>query len=134
MSDSSLLLGTSFRVRLYVTDLKGNRQQTLMTNTPERNGKPFMPIYYSNQPLMFDKSKQDAYVFTRVDTDYNGPGIWSGTMFLQVSTIKEGSNSHVFKLSTHFDNYIHGGHFCHGSHLLWITATSFLVLLFIITY
>lgn len=118
ISDSTLLIGSSYRIRLYVTDLEGNLLQTLVTNTPERKGKTFMPIYYSNQPLMFDKSRQDAYVFTRVDTDFNGHGIWSGTMFLQASTLEEGLNNHVFELPTHFDNYIHGGHFCHGSNCL----------------
>jgi hypothetical protein len=118
ISDSTLLVATTYRVRLYVTDFKGNVVKTIKTDNSKRRGKPFVQIYYTNQPLLFDKTKQDAYVFTRVDTDYNGPGIWSGTMFLKASTINDGSNNHVFDLPTHFDKYIHGSVFCHGSHLL----------------
>ncbi len=118
ISDSTLLIASTYRIRLYVTDFDGNLKKTIKTNEVERKDKPFVQIYYTNQPIVFDRNKQDAFLFTRVDADFNSPGIWSGTMFLKVSTNNKGSINHIFKLPSHFDNYIHGSHFCHGSHLL----------------
>jgi len=67
---------------------------------------------------MYSKEKNDFYVFTRVDTDYNAPGIWSGTMFLKVPNDADRSAQHVFELPSHFDDYVHGAYFSHSSHLL----------------
>jgi len=118
ISDSTLLIASTYRIRLYVTDFEGSIKSIIKTDEVERKDKPFVQIYYSNQPVVFDRNKQDAFLFTRVDADFNSPGIWSGTMFLKASTINEGSINHIFKLPSHFDKYIHGSHFCHGSHLL----------------
>jgi hypothetical protein len=50
ISDSTLVIGSSYRIRLYVTDLEGNLQQTLNTYIAERKDKPFVQIYY--QPAL----------------------------------------------------------------------------------
>ena len=89
ISDSTLLIASTYRIRLYVTDFEGSIKSIIKTDEVERKDKPFVQIYYSNQPVVFDRNKQDAFLFTRVDADFNSPGIWSGTMFLKASTINE---------------------------------------------
>jgi hypothetical protein len=118
ISDSTLVIASTYRIRLYVADFDGNIIKTIKTDDSGRMDKPFVQIYYTNQPLVFNERNQNAYVFTRVDTDYNGPGIWSGTMFLQTSTIQEEITDHIFNLPSHFNGYTHGAYFCHSSHLL----------------
>ncbi|WP_162419578.1 DUF4221 family protein [Cyclobacterium roseum] len=60
ISDSTLLIASTYRIRLYVTDFDGNLKRTIKTDNPERIDKPYVQIYYSNQPLVIDKDKQDA--------------------------------------------------------------------------
>lgn len=118
VSDSTLLIGSTYRTRLYISDLSGNILKVLSSDKVQRKGKSHVPIYYTNQPLMYSKEKNDFYVFTRVDTDYNAPGIWSGTTFLKVPNDADRSGKHVFELPPHFDDYVHGAYFSHSSHLL----------------
>jgi len=118
ISDSTLLIASSYRVRLYITDFKGNLKKTIKTDNIDRKGKPFVQIYYTFQPLIFNKTKQDAFVFTRVDWDYNAPGQWSGTMFLKISDLHSESSKHLFEVPPYFNDFIHGAYFCHSSHIL----------------
>src|SRR5690606_27522389 len=105
ISDSALSVASTYRIRLWITDFEGNVQKTLKTDRAERKGKPFVQIYYTNQPLVFDRKKNDLYVFTRADTDYSSPGIWSGTMFLKMPSSDE-PPKHVFELPSHFHDYV----------------------------
>jgi len=118
ISDSTLLIASTYRIRLYVTDFEGNLEKTIETGNTTRKGKPFVQIYNTNQPLVYDKSRNDFYVYTRVDTDYNGPGQWSGTMFLKIPGMRDESSRHVVKLPSHFDELVHGAYFSHSSHVL----------------
>ncbi|WP_460515745.1 DUF4221 family protein [Cyclobacterium sediminis] len=118
ISDSTLLVGSTHRIRLYVTDLMGNLIKTLKTNIIERKGFPFVQSYSTFNPLVNNKTNGDLYVLTGVDTDYNAPGKWSGTMFLKIPNMEDESAVHVFELPSHFYNYVHGAYFSHSSHLL----------------
>jgi len=118
ISDSTLLIGSTYRIRLYITDFEGNLQKTLKTDIVDRKGYPFVQNYYTNQPLMYNQSLQDLYLYTGVDTDYNGPGIWSGTIFLKIPNLLDESARHMFELPSHFYDYVHGAFFSHSSHLL----------------
>src|SRR5690606_25177 len=66
----------------------------------------------------YNKEKNDFYVFTRVDTDYDGPGIWSGTMFLKIPDFRDELSKHVFELPSYFNDFIHGAFFSHSSHVV----------------
>lgn len=118
ISDSTLLIASTYRIRLYNTDFNGNILDVIKTDDSERIGHSYVQIYYTNQPLLFSKVNQSSYVFTRVDTDYLKPGIWSGTMFLESSIKDRIKNDHIFKLPSHFEEYVHGAYFCHSSHQL----------------
>jgi hypothetical protein len=118
ISDSTLLIGGSFRIRLYVTDLKGSLQQTINTYLVERKDKPFVQSYATNQPLLVDRIRKDLYVYTPVNTDYNLPGKWSGTMFLKIPELDDELARHVFELPSHLSKYVHGAYFSHSSHLM----------------
>jgi len=118
ISDSTLLIASTYRIRLYVTDFEGNIIKTIKTDDTSRKGKPFVQMYYTQRPLVYHKSNDDFYVFTKVDTDYNGPGIWSGTMFMKISNSINEPLQHVFELSTFFNDFVHGAYFSHGSHIL----------------
>jgi len=118
ISDSTLIVGSSYRIRLFVTDFKGNLHKTLKTNIVERKGSPFVQGYSTFKPLVNNKINGDLYVFTGADTDYNAPGKWSGTMFLKIPNMEDESATHVFELPDHFYNYVHGAFFSHSSHLL----------------
>ncbi|MFO7825347.1 MAG: DUF4221 family protein [Cyclobacterium sp.] len=118
ISDDTLLIGSTYRIRLYVTNFEGDIVKILKTDIVERKGYPFVQNYYTNQPLVNNQSKKDLYIYTGVDTDYNGPGIWSGTMFLKIPDLEDEAASHVFELPDHFFGYVHGAYFSHSSHLL----------------
>ena len=104
ISDSTLIVGSTYRIRLFVTDFKGNLLKTLKTNIVERKDFPFVQRYGTSQPLLFDKGNQSVLVFARSDSDYNLPGKWSGTMFLKIPNMKDESAAHVFELPDHFYN------------------------------
>ena len=70
ISDSTLLIGSSYGIRLYVTDLEGNLKKILNTYHVERTGFPAIQLYYTQQPLIVDKIKGDLYVFARGSMDY----------------------------------------------------------------
>ncbi|MFO7825349.1 MAG: DUF4221 family protein [Cyclobacterium sp.] len=118
ISDSTLLVASTYRIRLYLTDLKGNLKKTIKTDDTGRKGKPYVQMYYTNRPLLYNRISDDFYVFTKVDTDYNGPGIWSGTMFMRISNDTNETIQHVFELPAYFNDFIHGAYFSHGSHIL----------------
>ncbi|WP_240469667.1 DUF4221 family protein [Cyclobacterium sp. SYSU L10401] len=118
ISDSTLLIGSSLRIRLYVTDLEGNLQKTLKTDIIERKGLPFVQLYYTYQPLMFNRKKNDLFVLARADTDVNFPGKWTGTVFLKIPELDDESARHIFELPSHLGKYVHGAYFTHSSHLL----------------
>lgn len=117
LEDSTLLVGSSDRTQLFVADLKGNVIRRYRTKV-ERKGKPYVQIYYSQQPLIFNASTNSIFVFTRVDTDYSTPGLWSGTSFLKIAEHEHGEASHVFELPEHLSEYVHGAFFSHSSHVL----------------
>jgi hypothetical protein len=75
ISDSTLFIASSYRIRLYITDFEGNLKKTIETYDTSRKGKPFVQMYYTQRPLVYHKSNDDFYVFTKEDTDYNGPAI-----------------------------------------------------------
>ncbi|MFC4870505.1 DUF4221 family protein [Negadavirga shengliensis] len=118
MADSTLLIGSSYRIQLYVTDLRGNLRKILKTDIVERKGNPSVQLYYTQQPLMFDKIRRNAFVYARGGSDYSEPGKWSGTMFLNIPNMDDKSAKHVFELPSHFYKYVHGAYFSHSSHLL----------------
>ena len=118
MADSTFLIGSSYRIRLYVTDLKGNLLKTLKTDLVQRKGNPAIQLYYTQQPLVFDKIRNNVFIYARGQSDYNLPGKWSGTMFLKIPNMEDESATHVFELPSHFYNYVHGAYFSHSSHLL----------------
>ncbi|WP_439484231.1 DUF4221 family protein [Cyclobacterium plantarum] len=118
ISDSTLLVASTYRIRLYVTDLEGNLKNTIKTDDTGRKGKPYVQMFYTNRPLLHQKENDDFYVFTGVDTDYNGPGIWSGTMFMRISNDTNETIQHVFELPAYFNDFIHGAYFSDGSHIL----------------
>jgi len=118
ISDSTLLIASTYRIRLYVTDFEGNLEKTIETGNTTRKGKPFVQIYYTQEPLVYHKDMDDFYVFTRVDTDYFSPGIWSGTMFLKIHNRDDESNTHMFELPSRFNKYVYSGYFSHSSHVL----------------
>lgn len=118
ISDSSLLIGSNYRLRLYVSDLSGNILRIVNTYEVERKDKPYVPIYYTFQPLVVSKKKNDFLVFTKVDTDYDGPAIWSGTTFLKITDMQDESAKHVFELPSHLSKFVHRAYFSHSSHLL----------------
>ena len=84
----------------------------------ERKDKPFVQSYATNQPLLVDTIRRDLYVYTPVNSDYNLPGKWSGTMFLKIPELDDESARHVFQLPSHLSRYVHGAYFSHSSHLL----------------
>jgi hypothetical protein len=118
ISDSTMLIGSSFRIRLYVTDLKGNLMKTLNTHHVERKDFPAIQLYYTQQPLMVDKIKGDLYIFVRGKSDYSAPGKWSGTTFLKIPDLDEESAVHIFELPAHLYKYVHGAYFSHSSHVM----------------
>ena len=118
ISDSTLFIASSYRIRLYVTDFEGNLKKTIETHDTSRNGKPFVQMYYTQSPLVYHKDMDDFYVFTRVDTDYFSPGIWSGTMFLKIQNRDDESITHMFELPSRFNKYVYSGYFSHSSHVL----------------
>ncbi|WP_073097573.1 DUF4221 family protein [Cyclobacterium lianum] len=118
ISDSTLLIASTYRIRLYVTDFDGNLLRTIKTNEIERKGKPFVQTYYTHQPLIHDKRSDSFYVYTGVDTDFRGPGIWSGTMFLKMPNEIDSPPKHVFELSSYFNDFVYGAFFSHNSHVL----------------
>lgn len=118
ISDSTLLIGSSIRIRLYVTDLEGNLLKILKTDIIERKGNPAIQLYYTQQPFMFDNSKGDAFVYARGSSDYSEPGKWSGTMFLKIPDNNDESAEHVFELPSHLYEYVHGAYFSHSSHVM----------------
>lgn len=117
LDDATLLVGSSDRTQLFVADLKGNIISRYKTRV-DRKDKPYVQIYYSEQPLIFNASTNSIFVFTRVDTDYNRPGLWSGTSFLKVTEHPHEALSHVFELPEHLSEYVHGAFFSHSSHVL----------------
>jgi len=118
MADSTLLIGSTYRIRLYVTDLEGNLLETLRTDIVERKGNPSIQLYYTQQPLMFDNARADAFVYARGSSDYSEPGKWSGTMFLKIPDNNDESAEHVFELPSHLYEYVHGAYFSHSSHVM----------------
>ncbi|WP_339926500.1 DUF4221 family protein [uncultured Cyclobacterium sp.] len=118
ISDSTLLIASTYRIRLYVTDFEGNVIKTIKTDDTSRKGKPYVQMYYTQRPLVYHKSNDDFYVFTKVDTDYNGPGIWSGTMFMKIANSVNEPIQHILELPTFFNDFVHGAFFSHGSHVL----------------
>lgn len=117
LEDSTLLVGSSDRTQLFVTDLEGNIIRRYKTKV-DRKVKPYVQIYYSEQPLIFNASTKSFFVFTRVDTDYSRPGLWSGTAFLKIAEHEHGELGHVFELPEHLSEYVHGAFFSHSSHVL----------------
>jgi|GEM_PF-1281958 len=118
ISDSTLLIGSTYRIRLYITDFEGNIQKTLKTDIADRKGYPFIQNYSTNQPLEYGEDRHALFVYTGVDTDFNSPGKWSGTMFLRLPDLEDESARHVFELPSHLSKYVHGAYFSHSSHLL----------------
>lgn len=117
LGDSTLLIGSSNRTQLFVSDLKGNIIIRYKTKV-DRKDKPYVQIYYSEQPLVFNASTNNFFVFTRVDTDYNRPGLWSGTSFLKIAEHAREEPTHVLELPGHLSEYVHGAFFSHSSHIL----------------
>src|SRR5690606_8275264 len=117
LDDATLLVGSSDRTQLFVADLKGNIISRYKTRV-DRKDKPYVQMYYSEQPLIYNASTNSIFVFTRVDTDYNRPGLWSGTSFLKVTEHPHEALSHVFELPEHLSEYVHGAFFSHSSHVL----------------
>jgi hypothetical protein len=117
LGDSTLLVGSSDRTRLFVSDLEGNIIRRYKTKVERRDG-PYVQIYYSSQPLIFNASINSFFMFTRVDTDYSKPGLWSGSSFLKVSERISEEASHVFELPKHLSAYVHGAFFSHSSHVM----------------
>lgn len=117
LGDSSLLVGSSDRTQLFVADLEGNIIRRYKTKV-DRKDKPYVQIYYSTQPLIFSASINSIFVFTRVDTDYSTPGLWSGTSFLKITDHPHEELSHVFELPENLSAYVHGAFFSHSSHVM----------------
>ena len=118
ISDSTLFIASSYRIRLYLTDFEGNLKKTIETHDTSRKGKPFVQMYSTQRPLLYHKSSDDFYVLTKVDTDYNGPGQWSGTMFMKIANSVNEPIQHVFELPKFFNDFVHGAYFSHSSHVL----------------
>lgn len=117
ISDTSLLIGSSLRSQLYISNLEGEITKSVSTRF-ERDELPYVQIYYTNEPLVYSKDYKKIFVYTRVDTDYNSPGMWSGTMFLSLPLDKNDSPKHVLDLPSHFGDYVYGSRFCHNSHAM----------------
>ena len=117
IGDSTLLVGSSDRTQLFVADLEGNIIRRYKTKI-ERRDRPYVQIYYSEQPLIFDASSSSFFMFTRVDTDYSKPGLWSGSSFLKIPLSADEVVSHVFDLPDHLSAYVHGAYFSHSSHVM----------------
>jgi hypothetical protein len=117
LEDSTLMVGSSDRTQLFVADLEGNIIRRYKTKV-NRQGKPYVQIYYSEQPLIYNASTNSIFVFTRVDTDYNRVGLWSGTSFLKIAEHSHEGLTHVFELREHLSEYVHGAFFSHSSHVL----------------
>jgi len=98
LADSTFLIGSSYRIRLYVTDLKGNLLKILKTDLKEREGNPAIQLYYTQQPLLVDRIRNQIFVYARGYSDYSLPGKWSGTMFLKIPNMDDESSTHMFEL------------------------------------
>ncbi len=73
-------------------------------------------MYSTQSPLLYHKTSDDFYVLTKVDTDYNGPGQWSGTMFMKIANSVNEPIQYVFELPKFFNDFVHGAYFSHSSH------------------
>jgi hypothetical protein len=116
LSDSLLIIAGSNRSQIMVSDFNGEIKRVIKTDIA-RNNNPVVQIYYSQQPLVYNDFKDEIYIFSRVDTDYRKPGLWSGTSFLNVRNSSD-EVTHIFNLPEHLANYVHGAYFSHGSHVL----------------
>ncbi|MCH7402378.1 DUF4221 family protein [Belliella kenyensis] len=119
LSDSTLLIGTSWRRELYITDFSGNVFQRINSIEVDReDNKPFVQLYYTNQPLIYSRTKNATFTFAAGDQDYNSPGLWSGTYFLKFTLDDRLQMEHVLNLPSHLSPLVYSAFFSHSSHLL----------------
>lgn len=119
MSDSTLLIGSSWRRELYITDFSGNVLQRIKSVEIEReDNKPFVQLYYTNQPLIYNRTKNTIFTFAAGDQDYNSPGLWSGTYFMKFTLGDRPLMEHVLNLPSHLSPLVYSAFFSHTSHLL----------------
>ena len=119
MSDSTLLIGSSWRCELYVTDFSGNVLQRINSMEVEREDKkPFVQLYYTNQPLIYNQTKNTTFTFAAGDQDYNSPSLWSGTYFMKFTHGDRPQMEHVLNLPSHLSPLVYSAFFSHTSHLL----------------
>ncbi|MCH7409617.1 DUF4221 domain-containing protein [Belliella sp. DSM 111904] len=119
LSDSTLLIGTSWRRELYITDFSGSVLSRINSVKKEReDGKPYVQIYYTNKPLIYSRTKNATFTFAAGDQDYNSPGLWSGTYFLKFIHADPLQMEHVLNLPSHLSPLVYSAFFSHSSHLL----------------
>ncbi|MFN3800995.1 DUF4221 family protein [Belliella pelovolcani] len=118
LSDSTLLIGSSWRREFYITDFSGNVLQRINSLEIEReDNKPFVQLYYTNQPLIYNRTKNTIFTFAAGDQDYNSPGLWSGTYFLKINLGDQPQLKHVLNLPSHLSPLVYSAFFSHSSHL-----------------
>ncbi len=119
ISDSTILIGGSFRSELYLSDFEGNIIQRINTVNKERaDGKPFVQIYSTNRPFLIDQARKYAYQFAIVDQDYFSPGLWSGSYFVKVKISEGFEINHVLDFPESISEMVTGGYFSHTSHTM----------------
>ncbi|AFL84284.1 hypothetical protein Belba_1678 [Belliella baltica DSM 15883] len=120
LSDSTLLIGSSWRRDLYVTDFSGNVLNKINSVEKERaDGKPYVQIYYTEKPLIYREKNQSIFTFAKADQDYNSPGLWSGTYFAKFSLLDGQVMEHSLSLPEHLSTLVYSAFFSHSSHLLY---------------
>ncbi|AFL84282.1 hypothetical protein Belba_1676 [Belliella baltica DSM 15883] len=119
LSDSTLLIGSSWRRELYISDFSGNLLNKINSVEKDRaDRKPYVQIYYTNKPLIFREKTQSVFTFSGADQDYFSPGLWSGTYFVEILTLEGHEMKHTLNLPEHLSQLVYGGFFSHSSHLL----------------
>jgi hypothetical protein len=119
LSDSTILIGGSFRRELYISDFEGNVLNKINTVNKKRDdGKPFVQIYYTNRPLVYNEKTETIFTFAISDQDYYSNGLWSGTYFVEISNDQSYEMKHALNLPEHLSDLIYGAFFSHCSHLI----------------
>ncbi|GAB2623617.1 DUF4221 family protein [Belliella aquatica] len=119
LSDSTLLIGSSWRRELYISDFSGNLLNKINSVEKERaDRKPYVQIYYTNNPLIYSEKTQSIFTFAIVDQNNYLPGIWSGTYFVEISTLEGNEMKHTLKLPEYLSDLVYGAFFSHSSHLM----------------